>query len=43
LQPKYPAWKGKDSDKYVDFDIDLGEQIGECLDFRLDYKAVTSS
>ena len=27
--------------KYVGFDIDLGEQIGECLGFKLTYKAVT--
>ena len=27
--------------KYVGFDIDLGEAIGECLGFKLTYKAVT--
>ena len=39
--PGYEAVDPKDPDKYVGFDIDLGEQIGECLGFKLTYKAVT--
>jgi polar amino acid transport system substrate-binding protein len=39
--PGYEAIDPKDPDKYVGFDIDLGEQIGECLGFKLTYKAVT--
>ena len=31
----------KDPSKYVGFDIDLGEEIGECLGFKVTYKAVT--
>jgi polar amino acid transport system substrate-binding protein len=39
--PGYEAIDPKDPSKYVGFDIDLGEQIGECLGFKLSYKAVT--
>src|SRR6202048_2662047 len=39
--PGYEAIDPKDPGKYVGFDIDLGEQIGECLGFSLTYKAVT--
>lgn len=39
--PGYEAINPKDPSKYVGFDIDLGEQIGECLGFKLTYKAVT--
>src|ERR1700709_488819 len=39
--PGYEAIDPKDPGKYVGFDIDLGEQIGECLGFTLTYKAVT--
>jgi polar amino acid transport system substrate-binding protein len=39
--PGYEAIDPKDPNKYVGFDIDLGEQIGECLGFTLGYKAVT--
>ena len=39
--PGYEAIDPKDPDKYVGFDIDLGEQIGECLGFTLTYKPVT--
>jgi polar amino acid transport system substrate-binding protein len=39
--PGYEAIDPKDPDKYVGFDIDLGEQIGECLGFKVTYKAVT--
>ena len=39
--PGYEAIDPKDPDKYVGFDIDLGEGIGECLGFKLTYKAVT--
>src|SRR5450432_4695248 len=39
--PGYEAIDPKDPNKYVGFDIDLGEQIGECLGFSLSYKAVT--
>src|SRR4051812_29143472 len=31
--PGYEAIDPKDPNKYVGFDIDLGEQIGECLGF----------
>src|ERR1700733_6501058 len=36
--PGYEAIDPKDPNKYVGFDIDLGEQIGECLGFTLTYK-----
>src|SRR5215510_4675725 len=39
--PGYEAIDPKDPSKYVGFDIDLGEQIGECLGFKVTYKAVT--
>ena len=39
--PGYEALDPNDPSKYVGFDIDLGEQIGECLGFKLTYKAVT--
>src|SRR6201986_233625 len=39
--PGYEAIEPKDPSKYVGFDIDLGEEIGECLGFKVDYKAVT--
>src|SRR5712675_1520693 len=39
--PGYEAIDPKDPSKYVGFDIDLGEQIGDCLGFKLTYKAVT--
>ncbi len=39
--PGYEAVDPKDPDKYVGFDIDLGERIGDCLGFKLTYKAVT--
>src|SRR6476661_5074575 len=39
--PGYEAIDPKDPSKYVGFDIDLGEEIGECLGFKLTYKAVT--
>jgi polar amino acid transport system substrate-binding protein len=39
--PGYEAIDPKDPSKYVGFDIDLGEAIGECLGFTLSYKAVT--
>ena len=39
--PGYESIDPKDPNKYIGFDIDLGEQIGECLGFKLTYKAVT--
>jgi polar amino acid transport system substrate-binding protein len=39
--PGYEAIDAKDPNKYVGFDIDLGEEIGECLGFKVTYKAVT--
>ena len=39
--PGYESIDPKDPSKYVGFDIDLGEEIGECLGFKLTYKAVT--
>jgi polar amino acid transport system substrate-binding protein len=39
--PGYEAIDPKDPNKYVGFDIDLGEEIGECLGFKVTYKAVT--
>ena len=38
--PGYEAIDPKDPSKYVGFDIDLGEAIGECLGFKLTYKPV---
>jgi polar amino acid transport system substrate-binding protein len=39
--PGYEAIDPKDPNKYIGFDIDLGEEIGECLGFKVTYKAVT--
>jgi len=39
--PGYEAIDPKDPNKYVGFDIDIGEEIGECLGFTLSYKPVT--
>jgi polar amino acid transport system substrate-binding protein len=39
--PGYEAIDPSDPDKYVGFDIDLGEAIGDCLGFKLTYKPVT--
>src|SRR6202045_146462 len=39
--PGYEAIDPNDPNKYVGFDIDLGEQIGDALGFTLSYKAVT--
>ena len=39
--PGYEAIDPKDPSKYVGFDIDLGEEIGACLGFKVTYKAVT--
>jgi polar amino acid transport system substrate-binding protein len=39
--PGYEAIDPKDPSKYVGFDVDLGEEIGECLGFKVTYKAVT--
>ncbi|NPU09196.1 ABC transporter substrate-binding protein [Bradyrhizobium sp. 83002] len=39
--PGYESIDPKDPSKYVGFDIDLGEAIGDCLGFKLTYKAVT--
>lgn len=38
--PGYESIDPKDPTKYVGFDIDLGEMIGDCLGFKLTYKAV---
>jgi polar amino acid transport system substrate-binding protein len=38
--PGYEAIDPKDPSKYVGFDIDLGEAIGQCLGFKLTYKPV---
>ena len=38
--PGYEALDPADPNKYVGFDIDLGEAIGECLGFSLTYKPV---
>src|ERR1700748_2462272 len=38
--PGYEAIDPKDPNKYIGFDIDLGEEIGECLGFKVTYKAV---
>ena len=37
--PGYEAIDPKDPSKYVGFDIDLGEAIGDCLGFKLDLQA----
>jgi len=39
--PGYEALDPNDPSKYVGFDIDLGEAIGDCLGFSVSYKAVT--
>src|SRR5277367_218154 len=39
--PGYEALDPDDPSKYVGFDIDLGEAIGDCLGFKLTYKPVT--
>ncbi|WP_194482639.1 ABC transporter substrate-binding protein [Bradyrhizobium sp. CCBAU 53338] len=38
--PGYETIDPKDPSKYIGFDIDLGEAIGECLGFKLTYKPV---
>ena len=38
--PGYEALDPNDPSKYVGFDIDLGEAIGECLGFSVSYKPV---
>jgi polar amino acid transport system substrate-binding protein len=39
--PGYEALDPDDPNKYVGFDIDLGEAIGDCLGFKVTYKPVT--
>jgi polar amino acid transport system substrate-binding protein len=39
--PGYETIDPKDPDKYIGFDIDLGETIGACLGFKVTYKPVT--
>ena len=39
--PGYETIDPKDPNKYIGFDIDLGEAIGDCLGFKLTYKPVT--
>ena len=39
--PGYEALDPQDPSKYVGFDIDLAEAIGDCLGFTLTYKPVT--
>ena len=39
--PGYEALDPNDPSKYVGFDIDLGETIGNCLGFTMTYKPVT--
>lgn len=39
--PGYETIDPNDPTKYIGFDIDLGEAIGECLGFKLEYKPVT--
>ncbi len=39
--PGYEALDPEDPSKYVGFDIDLGEAIGDCLGFKVTYKPVT--
>ena len=38
--PGYEALDPKDPSKYIGFDIDLGEALGKCLGFSLEYKPV---
>jgi polar amino acid transport system substrate-binding protein len=39
--PGYETIDPSNPDKYIGFDIDLGETIGACLGFTVSYKAVT--
>ncbi|ULR44861.1 ABC transporter substrate-binding protein [Rhizobium sp. K102] len=39
--PGYESINPSDPTKYIGFDIDLAEAIGECLGLKLEYKAVT--
>ena len=39
--PGYEALDPNDPSKYVGFDIDLGEELGDCLGFKLTYQPVT--
>ena len=39
--PGYEALDPNDPSKYIGFDIDLGETIGNCLGFTMTYKPVT--
>lgn len=39
--PGYEALDPKDPNKYSGFDIDLGEQLGQCLGFKVEYKSVS--
>ncbi|ATA23266.1 ABC transporter substrate-binding protein [Brenneria goodwinii] len=39
--PGYEALDPNDPSKYIGFDIDLGETLGECLGFKVEYKAVS--
>lgn len=39
--PGYELINPSDPTKYIGFDIDLAEAIGECLGLKLEYKAVT--
>ncbi|SON55650.1 putative ABC transporter arginine-binding protein ArtJ precursor [Hartmannibacter diazotrophicus] len=39
--PGYESLDPNDPSKYIGFDIDLGETIGDCLGFTLTYKPVT--
>jgi len=38
--PGYEALDPQDPSRYVGFDIDLAEELGKCLDFKLTYKPV---
>jgi polar amino acid transport system substrate-binding protein len=39
--PGYEAVDPADPDKYIGFDIEMGEDIGDCLGFKVTYKPVT--
>ncbi|MBK4735375.1 ABC transporter substrate-binding protein [Noviherbaspirillum sp. DKR-6] len=39
--PGYESADPKDPSKYIGFDIELGEQMGRCLGFAVNYKPVT--
>ncbi len=41
--PGYETIDPNNPDKYIGFDIDLGETLGACLGFKVAYKAVTFS